>query len=102
MRKRRSWRTKTTRGHDEEEDSDNNKDKQGHLRLYGSHQTTRYTILKATSSARIVVTLPSVYQVIPTNMTPSYRTINSITQSYVHAWIVGGTDGHGHNNIFTK
>ena len=42
--------------------------------------------------------------VICTNMTPSYRTINSITQLYVHAWIVGGTDGHGHghDNKFTK
>ena len=40
------------------------------------------------------------------NMTPSYRTINSITQSYVHAWIVGGTDGdwhgHRHGNKFPK
>ena len=56
---------------------------------------TWHTILKATSSSRTVVTLSSMYQVIPTNMIPSYRTINSITQSYVHAWIVGermGTD----------
>ena len=46
----------------------------------------------------------NVYQVIPTNMTPTYRTINSITQSYIHAWIVWGTDGHGHrhDNKFTK
>ena len=40
------------------------------------------------------------------NMTPSYRTINSINQLYVHAWVVGGTDGdgheHGHDNKFTK
>ena len=60
----------------------------------------------------MVVTLSaSVYEVIHTNMTPSYyRIINSITQSYVYTWnisvvnILGETDGHGHerDNEFKK
>ena len=57
------------------------------------------------TSSRMVVTLPSVYQVIRTNMIPSYRTINRITQLIVYAGnnsvvvILVGTDGHGHDNI---
>jgi len=55
----------------------------------------------------MVVTLSSVYQVIRTNMIPSYRTINRITQLIVYAGnnsvvvILVGTDGHGHDNIHT-
>mmetsp|Transcript_65739 Transcript_65739/g.73594 ORF Transcript_65739/g.73594 Transcript_65739/m.73594 type:complete len:104 (+) Transcript_65739:52-363(+) len=41
----------------EEEEDDDNKDGQGHGRPYGSHRTTRYAILIATSSSRTVVTL---------------------------------------------
>ena len=56
----------------------------------------------------MVVTLSSVYQVINTNMIPSYRTINRITQLIIYAWnnsvviILGGTDGHGSDNEFNK
>ena len=59
-----------------------------------------------------VVTLSSsVYEVIHTNMRPSYyRTINSITHQYVYTQnnsgviILGGTDGHRHrhDNKFNK
>jgi len=65
---------------------------------------TRHTVLIATSSSQMVVTLSSMYQVIPTNMPPSYKPINIITQLYVYAWnnsvviILVGTDGHGHEN----
>ena len=82
---------------------------------YGSHwmihiiHRTWNIILIATSSPHFFVTLSSVYQVIRTNMTPSYRTINSITQLYVYAWnnsvaivILGRKDGHGHGNKFNK
>ena len=58
----------------------------------------------------VVALLSSVYQIIRINMTPSYKTINSITQLYVYAWnnsvvnILGGTDGlrHGRDNEFNK
>jgi len=82
--------------------------------LYGSRRTihylshrTRHTILIVTSS-RMVGRLSSVYQVIPANTTPSYTTINVITQLYVYVQnnsvviILGGTDGHGHDNKFNK
>ena len=67
---------------------------------------TRHMILIATSS-RMVVTLSSVYQVFCTNMIPSYRTINGITQLIVYAWnnsvgnVLGETVGHGHDNKFS-
>ena len=55
----------------------------------------------------MVVTLSSstAYQVIRTNMIPSYRTINRITQLIVYSWnnsvviILVRIDGHGHANI---
>ena len=64
------------------------------------HTRHRNRILISTSS-RMVVTLSCVCQVIHINMTPSYRTINSITQSYAYTGnntvviILGRTDGHG-------
>ena len=52
-------------------------------------------------SPQMVVTMLSVYQVIRTNVTPSYTTINSITKLYVYAWnnsvviiIFGRKNGH--------
>ena len=60
-------------------------------------------------SSRIFFTLLSpMCQVIRTNMTPSYKTINSITKLHVYIWnssaviILGGTDRHGHENKFNK
>mmetsp|Transcript_18423 Transcript_18423/g.20287 ORF Transcript_18423/g.20287 Transcript_18423/m.20287 type:complete len:95 (+) Transcript_18423:87-371(+) len=55
------------------------------------------------TSSRMIVTLSSVYQVITTNMTPSYKTINSITQFYIYAWsnsvviVLGKMDGHNNH-----
>ena len=75
--------------------------------LYIIHRTW-HTILIVISSRRMVITLSYVSQVIHINMTPSYRTINSITQSFVYAGnntlviILGGTEEHMHGNEFNK
>ena len=77
---------------------------QRYYHSYRSHRTIyislylAWTILIATSS-RIAVTPSSVNQFIRSNMTPSYKTINSITRMYVYAWnnsvvnILGGKMG---------
>ena len=84
--------------------------------LHGSHWMIHYslqhpsfiTILIAHDIITNGHTLSLVYQVIYTNMTPSYKAIHSITILYVYAWnnsvvnILGGIDGHRHDNKFNK
>jgi len=56
----------------------------------------------------MVVTLSSVYEVIRTNMTPSYEHQQYHPIVRIYSWnnsvviILGGRDGHGHDNKFNK
>lgn len=50
---------------------------------YGSYQTIYYS-LHPTRTTSMFVTLSSIYPVICTNLTPSYKIVNSITQLYVY------------------
>ena len=81
---------------------------------YGSHWTIHYsshltyTILKVTSHHHEWSLQFHPCTKSHTNMSPSYKTINSITILYVYAWntsvvtILVGTDEHGHDNKFNK
>ena len=63
---------------------------------------TRTTDITACDMTSVYVSFQS------DNTAPSFQTINNITQLYIYAWnisvvnILGGTDGHGHDNKFKK
>ena len=72
---------------------------------YGSHWTIHYSSHPTHYTDSDMTSVYQVIQVIRTNMIPSYRTINRITQLIVYGWndsvviIHVGTNGHGHYNI---